>query len=230
MLLERGKNLTSQWWGFYWGREGRKKMSLKWLSAIFLSSPWPGSHPILLLTPLPVHLPSLQCFSPLHFWHEILWDPAHSPLQAEYSLPMQPLQTSSRLQFYYMHLIVLTKIHALSFLQPNFIAPQGWKLCHIYFVCLSSWPPPRHPLKHNQANTCWMTKSFQYFYCWSITFFHLTLQVQKYIGKSHISKYSLPSNIDLSFLKLAITEPNFSGFTSKKKGISTQRRICYVTA
>lgn len=212
-------------------RKGRKKENvIKWLAIIFLgSSPWPGSNPfccpLLFLCICPPYSVSP---TPFLAWNPLRPSPFFPPSWVFSA--HATFKISSRLQFYYMHLIVLTKTQAQLFLQPNFIAPRGWKLCHIYFVCLPSRPPSRYPLKHNQANTCWMTKTFQYFYRWSITFFHLTLQVQKYIGKSHISKYSLPNNTDLSFLKLAITEPNFSDFPNKKEGISTQRSICYVTA
>lgn len=45
----------------------------------------------------------LQCFFPFPFWHNILWGPIHSPLLAEFSLPMQPSQISSFLQSHHMH-------------------------------------------------------------------------------------------------------------------------------
>lgn len=38
--------------------------------------------------------------------------------------------------------------YSVIFLQPDFIAPHSWKPCHVYFACLPSSPPPRHPLKH----------------------------------------------------------------------------------
>lgn len=89
------------------GEEKRKDNALKGdkgTSTIFLRrSPWPGSHPILLFTPLPCASALLAMFF-LPFGHEILWDTVHSPLRLEYPLPMSHLRISSRLQFYCTHL------------------------------------------------------------------------------------------------------------------------------
>lgn len=177
------------------GKEKRKDNAIKGdkgISTIVLrSSPWPGSHPILLFTPFPVPLPSLRCFFSL--------------------LGMKSSETQFILPSYVRSLpacnstagiclcLALNCPHkdSCSTISPTkfYCSPRVKTMPYLFctpplFTSTQISPQTQKYL----ANTCWMAKSFQYFYHRSIAFFHLTLQVQKYIGKSYISKHALPSN------------------------------------
>lgn len=123
----------------------------KWIFMLFSrSSPLPGSHSILLLTRLPALAPSLQCFFPSPFWHKIL-------RPSLFSLPGWVFSAHETFIDLFLCAILLHAFvsvqhlivsYSAILLHPDFIAPQGWKLCHIYFACLPSLPLPRCPLKH----------------------------------------------------------------------------------